>query len=402
MIQIRTVLLLLIAFSSCWQTARAQLPTKPVQGYVYVEPFEVRSEVAFYLSAVKGWEDADQRGNLTAEDREQLLAQFREQLDSANPILIDEEPVTMEFDRLLFVKVIPDLGVFPDEREEIPASEALIAAVYAHARDGFPKRIDIRWNFFPGDQESVPVTFISPSAGRQTFEVTNGQPTQSWLVPEGETEPELLDASIAADIQTIRIPVIGIGLLTLAVLAGLIGRSFTADKPVAICGLVAVLSMLGAFTLWDLGRLNHEIRTLRLELPTEDESKEIVTTLLKNIYHGFDFRDEEKIYDTLDYSVMGQETLEQLYFEMKQSLELEGQGGPRVRILELQVRDCAPEILGERPGFRAEAEWVARGTVTHWGHEHQRIKMYRAWIAVEPDEDRWKISELELIEENQL
>ncbi|MFT5467237.1 MAG: hypothetical protein ACI8UO_002341 [Verrucomicrobiales bacterium] len=393
-----------MAASCCWQTAHAQLPTEPVQGYVYVEPFEVRNEVAFYLSSVKGWEDAEQRGNLSPEDQQKLLTQFRAQLDSANPLIIDDEPAELKFDRLLFVKVIPDLGVFPDEREEIPASEALIAAVYAQSRDGFPKRIDLRWNFFPGAQETIPVTLVVQGK-RKTYDLSPGQPVQSWLIPEGGVEPQLLDASIDADIETIRIPVIGFLLLAAAIFAGLLARFLKEDKPIALCGLVAVVGMLGSFTLWGFGQLNHEIRTLKLEIPSEDESAEIVNTLLLNIYHGFNFRDEEKIYDTLAYSVVKGETLEQLYFEMRKSLELEGQGGPRVKIKTLQIRDCFPDPGGlgdDRPGFRADTEWVARGSVTHWGHTHERIKLYRAWIAVEPVDERWKVSELEVFEENQM
>ncbi|MEM7013717.1 MAG: hypothetical protein AAF585_19790 [Verrucomicrobiota bacterium] len=389
-------LLLLIAACSCGLSAHAQLPTEPVQGYVYVEPFEVRKEIAFRLSAT-----GESYGELiTPVIQQKLIADFTKQFETANPMFIDEQPTEMALDRLQFVKIIPDLGVFPDDREQIPASEALLAAVYVHVTEGFPKQIDLDWTYFPGDQTDIPVTFVTPNT-RSTKRFTRDQPRNSWLVPSTEKEPTLVDFGLTAENPKIALPGVSLILIALILIVGIGSRVLKQPKLLAICGLIAILSMFGTFTLWGLGKFEIRDFTVNPEIPTSEEASSLVNTILTNVYHGFDFREEEKIYDTLAYSVEG-ETLEKLYLEMRSGLELEDQGGPRVKIKSIDLRGCYPEALGERQGFRADTEWVAVGEVTHWGHTHQRINVYRAWLAVEPVEGRWKLTDIDIIEEGRL
>jgi len=52
--------------------------------------------------------------------------------------------------------------------------------------------------------------------------------------------------------------------------------------------------------------------------------------------------------------------------------------------------------LQERPGFEALCEWQASGRVGHWGHFHDRTNNYNATFAIEPSEETWKITRLEL------
>ena len=55
---------------------------------------------------------------------------------------------------------------------------------------------------------------------------------------------------------------------------------------------------------------------------------EVVEGLLRNVYHAFDYREEERIYDTLATSVAG-ELLRQTYLETQRGLELASQANPR-------------------------------------------------------------------------
>src|SRR5690606_12694805 len=100
-------------------------------------------------------------------------------------------------------------------------------------------------------------------------------------------------------------------------------------------------------------------------------------------YHAFDFRDESAIYDTLEKSIMGP-LLERVYLEMRSSLELESSGGPRVRVYEIAMRECRNLNVSDadESTFRAFAEWVTVGEVTHWGHTHERTNKYEAEVAV--------------------
>ncbi|MBW2386730.1 MAG: hypothetical protein JRG92_24125, partial [Deltaproteobacteria bacterium] len=53
-------------------------------------------------------------------------------------------------------------------------------------------------------------------------------------------------------------------------------------------------------------------------------------------------------------------------------------------------------------GFVARAVWKVRGSVGHWGHIHQRSNRYRAELTVAPVEERWKLTALEILEEERL
>jgi len=144
-------------------------------------------------------------------------------------------------------------------------------------------------------------------------------------------------------------------------------------------------------------------RTTEVKRPAETAAEELVYALLRNTYHAFDFRDESSIYDTLEASVTGP-LLEKVYLEMRGSLELENAGGPRVRVHEIALRECRPLAGGDlAPGaFRTRAEWVTVGEVSHWGHTHERTNRYEAEMEVIPAGKRWKISALNLLDEERI
>ena len=138
-------------------------------------------------------------------------------------------------------------------------------------------------------------------------------------------------------------------------------------------------------------------------LPADAAAEDLVYALLRNTYHAFDFRDESAIYDTLEKSVSGP-LLEEVYLEMRYSLELENTGGPRVRVYEIALRECQDVPGGDTAngGFRTRAEWVTIGEVTHWGHTHERTNRYEAEIALVANDETWKINGLELLNEERM
>ena len=130
---------------------------------------------------------------------------------------------------------------------------------------------------------------------------------------------------------------------------------------------------------------------------------EICYALLRNIYHAFDFRRESDIYDVLARSADG-ELLTQIYLEVSRSLEVESQGGARVRVTDLDLRECvivAPELESEGL-LVTDCEWVAVGTVTHWGHTHDRVNRYKARLEIEPREQSWRLVGLQLKSEERI
>ncbi|MEM1296895.1 MAG: hypothetical protein AAGH89_16135 [Verrucomicrobiota bacterium] len=384
-------------------SAQAQVPTEDVHGYVYVEPFELRKEFAVYLRSYPKWAASAELGELIQMDqREAILTEFEETFDTACPLEVDGSLPDLKLDRIQFVRIADELGVVPDDRKEIPVSEALVAAVYAISTKGYPSNLQLTWDFFPRPEIEVPVAFVT-KVGKKTVTFSQANSQQGWTVPGSAALPTLrpVPAVIAsAETGPLELPVPSLVFMGLALLIGIAGRLAPPRANLPL-GLAAVLCLIATPLAWNYGRIPLDDKIS--DLPAYDEAyvDEVVYALLRNIYHAFDYRDESMIYDTLAASVDGP-LLEQIYLEIRRGLELENQGGPRVKVTTVDLRETFAEPIGDREGFRADVEWRAVGEVTHWGHTHKRPNFYHAWFAIEPRGESWKLTELEIIEEGRL
>tara|TARA_R110002096_G_scaffold147671_18_gene307736 strand:- start:6446 stop:7648 length:1203 start_codon:yes stop_codon:yes gene_type:complete len=382
---------------------QAQVPTEDVHGYVYVEPFELRKEFAVYLRAYPKWQAAAELGDvIKQEQREAILAEFQEKFDQASPLTMDGSPANLKLDRIQFVRIADELGVIPDDRAEIAVAEAMIAAVYAVPTNGYPEVLELTWDFFPRPDLQVPVVFVT-GAGKATLAFSEANQKQQWNVPANAKLPTLLPVpAVVASAETgpTELPIPSLVLMGCALLIGIVGRLAPPRANLPL-GIAAVLCLVGAPLLWGFGRVPLEQEISDLPAYEETYVDEVVYALLRNIYHAFDYRDESKIYDTLAASVDGA-LLEQIYLEIRRGLELEDQGGPRVKVTTVDLRETFAEPIEEREGFRADVEWRAVGEVTHWGHTHKRPNFYHAWLVIEPRGETWKLTELEIVEEGRL
>ncbi len=119
------------------------------------------------------------------------------------------------------------------------------------------------------------------------------------------------------------------------------------------------------------------------------------------MYHAFDFRDEELIYDTLAHSVHG-DLLTQIYLETRRGLELASQGGARAKVKQVEMYEVEAKKGRTGRGFSARCTWNVSGSVGHWGHIHQRTNRYVADLRIEPVDGVWKVTDLEVLEEERL
>jgi len=134
---------------------------------------------------------------------------------------------------------------------------------------------------------------------------------------------------------------------------------------------------------------------------SDEEAAEIIHGLLLNTYRAFDYREEDRIYDTLEQSISG-ELLTDVYLETRRSLELENQGGARAKVKEVEVLSAESEPLDGATGFAAQGTWNVAGSVGHWGHIHQRRNQYEARFTVEAIDGVWKFTGLEILQEERL
>ncbi len=127
---------------------------------------------------------------------------------------------------------------------------------------------------------------------------------------------------------------------------------------------------------------------------------QLVGDSLHNVYRAFDYRGEEVIYDVLEKSVSG-ELLTDIYLETQKSLELANQGGARVKV---KTTDVSSAELLARDGNRLTiaSNWNVSGSVGHWGHVHQRSNGYRTNLEISEIDGVWKLTGLEILEEQRL
>ncbi|MCZ6816099.1 MAG: hypothetical protein O7F76_05295, partial [Planctomycetota bacterium] len=118
-------------------------------------------------------------------------------------------------------------------------------------------------------------------------------------------------------------------------------------------------------------------------------------------YRAFDRREENIIYDRLAISISG-DLLSDVYLQTRRSIELEGQGGARVKVDAVEVLDSIPVDTTDTGGFVHHCRWNVSGSVGHWGHVHRRTNQYEAILTVEPGDGAWKIAGIDLREQKRM
>jgi len=133
-----------------------------------------------------------------------------------------------------------------------------------------------------------------------------------------------------------------------------------------------------------------------------ERAQDLLQVLLKNVYRAFDFRDEEDVYDKLAISISG-DLLADVYLQNRRSFAIQQAGGAQAKIKSVEIEDAVARRLDDRPlAYAIRAKWAAQGTVGHWGHVHTRRNLYDAVVTVEAVDGAWKITGLEVLEEQRV
>jgi hypothetical protein len=374
------------------QAQPAPSAQSPVRGYLSVEAFELRKEFVLRFDTIAARIGADAVTTIDAANRAGLEKAIGEWLVGKCPVTVDGASIAMEMDRVHFVRPDVEKGLVVEDREALPAAEAQVGVVFAAALNGPPNEVRVMWDVFPADGSSAVV-----------YSGTRGQLSGRELRP---ANPELIwknEAALAVP-ELLTLPPIPVGRWTDALfsLRGIaaLGLMLTGIVIVAVKRSRLGLILLSMLTIAAVGLVaKGAVSTPAMEV-TPGQADEISYALLRNVYHAFDYRRESDIYDTLAKSTAG-DLLSQIYLEVQKSLQVETQGGARVRVTDVDLRKC--ELAGSEPGkFIADCEWVAVGTVTHWGHTHDRVNKYRAKLSIGPVAGQWRLVALELLSEERV
>lgn len=122
----------------------------------------------------------------------------------------------------------------------------------------------------------------------------------------------------------------------------------------------------------------------------------ILQQVLFNIYHAFDFRDDEEVYDALASSVHG-DLLREIYLRIKRTLLIAEQGGALSHVTSVSVDSATPFQTQLNTAF--DTVWRVTGVTEHWGHVHRRTVEYRARLTLGQLEGHWKLTAFQLLDE---
>jgi hypothetical protein len=360
----------------------------PMSGFIYVEPYEVRKEIVVRPRDLQDWIDLGLAGRETipVELQGDLRRRAAEFLRQHHTVQIDGRVIEPELARVNFLERTLRTSRVIDPPVELDAYSAILGVIFVYPTDGLPDRVTMDWDLWNERIQKIPAASVDQAGALpvllepdyrvlewRNFLKNPVLPTLEALAPP--------PSAMARWMLTLRWALLALAGVALA-------QWVRGRRRWRTTAAVALIAAAGAFWVSRDSGLS------------DARAREVVAGLLHNVYRAFDFRQEEQIYDVLAKSVEG-ELLAQIYLETRRGLELASQGGARVKVKEVELVDLAAEPA-EGGGFVATATWKASGSVGHWGHVHQRQNHYRAALHVEPVAGTWKLTGLEVLEEERL
>lgn len=376
-----------------------------LMSYLYVEPYEVRHEILTRVKDMENWMDLGLRGAvyIEADELDGLRQRVGQYLLNKNPVLIDGKSLTAILDRTSFVQVSIN-GLVPMENQQrIEISSAMLGIIITYLTDELPKEVTVEWKLFSENIAQIPTTTIDP-AGPLVGYITQDYNVQKWTnflkkySPPNSSEVHLNNTLKPIEFNW-SIPVAIVIIIPLAIFA------FNKRKDISYiiiistlnCSLLVIGFLISPYTRVSIERPAHFVFNI-----SNDETKIILHSLLKNIYRAFDFRDEKVVYEKLAISVEG-DLLTDLYLQNRRSFAIKQAGGAQARVKNVELIEAITKRDSiHNQSYVVDAKWIATGEVGHWGHTHIRSNFYDAKITLGVFGDSWKIIDFELLEERRV
>lgn len=367
----------------------------PMSGFLYVEPFEVRKEIIVRPKDLQHWIDLGLAGRDTIPvevqvDLKQAVLEF---LGSHHPVHIDGRPVQADYQRIDFLERTLTSSRVIDPPEEQDLDGAMLGAIFVYLTEGFPRRVTMDWDLFNERIQMIPASAVDQAGPLPTY-LEPGFAVLEWQNflknPELPTLTALARPPGRAQRMGAALRWPGAAAALALVLWYVARFRRSGDLPGRGLVAVALAAVVSVGGFW-------AGRDLRVD---GDEARELVGGLLHNVYRAFDYREEERIYDVLAQSADG-DLLTQIYLEARRGLELASQGGARAKVKSVELVELEARPAGS-DGVAATATWIVSGSVGHWGHLHQRRNRYRAALEMRPVDGSWKLTGIQILEEERI
>ena len=363
----------------------------PLSTYLYADPKEVRLEVVLRTKTLQEWLDLP---NLSSgSDSLATQKKISDFFLNRTQLMIDGQIVHPVLDQLQLLRLslskidtLPKMGSCPPE-------VAMLGIIFVVPTTEKAREIELKWDLFSSRISSVPVTMNQSEVPKI---LTRKEPTASW----NNLEPELGGVFDVRQFKPLRvqwtvpIPTTIIGFLALSWLTvGLFWRGSFRQRIIPVLILLGLAGLLGS-----VGRIFINDPFAKPQQLTDEEAGKMGEALLGNVYHSFDFRGEEAIYDTLSRSVAG-DLLRQTYLDIRRSLEVQNQ---TARAKEVKLQSAQVSRSGNQSELKTRCRWTVHAVVSHLGHTHERIRLYDGELTMQWLDDTWKITALTLLDQSEV
>ena len=369
---------------------------EPISAFIYAEPYETRVEVIVRPKDIQQWHALGIEGvkEIPVDIQSGLKEQIAAFLLTKMKLTIDGEEVVPELQRINFLKRTLKSSIVIDPPEELDAISATLGVIYSVPTETLPQELTLTWNLFSPKMPVVRAA-ATDEAGPMPYKLKPDDNVLVWKnYLKNPTIPAIKTIDSPVFTKLVRVP---LGTILCLILFIPLVRTMRREKGRRAAGLGGGVVLASAVFIYPF--LGFPVFVPASPELTDGASTKLVSGLLENVYTSFDFRDESTIYDALDQSLVGN-LLTEVYLQTKKSLELASQGGASVKVksVKLEQAECEPM----EDGFRATCTWDVLGSVGHWGHIHQRVNRYNAELDIQPVEGAWKITGLEILEEQRI
>ena len=376
----------------------------PLSAYLYIEPYEVRKEIIVRPKDLQSWLDLELRddGAIPVDQQEDLKKRIARFLSKKNSVSIDGRRAEGQLDRIHFIhRTLRTTGII-EPPVDLDVNSATLGVSFVYPIDELPGEVSMTWELFSPKIQSIPAV-AADEAGGLPSKITPEDPELVWKnYLTKPTSPQLMTIAKPPAQRRLAIPLASVlcGVVLVVILV-VLGKQWSMGRGTSRLMLMLSLALF-ATGLMLLPLAKVEIADPFADEPSlpENSAQELLSGLLHNVYRSFDHHDESLIYDRLAKSITG-ELLSDVYLETRKSMEVKNQGGLRISVKEVNVTELQlAEEAGAEPRFRCR--WRVAGWIGHWGHVHARANEHLAIITVAPRDGKWKITGIEMLDEQSL
>jgi hypothetical protein len=165
--------------------------------------------------------------------------------------------------------------------------------------------------------------------------------------------------------------------------------------------LCSVALVAGSLCGHALGRVPVHESLFGTEIPSDMEAKRILRGLMLNTYRAFMLDKDEEIYDVLARSVAG-DFLSEVYLQNREALRIDATEGAVSIVDRLDVKSIESMRRLEDGAIAMVTDWDVYGSVRHSGHIHFRCNTYKAELTIVPTDNYWKLTRVQLLDEERV